>query len=311
MRHRGPAIRALGSAMSNAAAHSRVTDPDAELEHPVHGRPVSQVLRLSHGQFLGETRRRMEAGSFLMTETAHTRRTFVPLHSHEDAHFVFIVSGAYDTIARQQGHHAEPRLIFNPAGTTHRDHFRSETGRFFTITVARDEHTRLEGVSGRFTSPTGFGSGDVALVAARIVHEFRQADAHADIVLEGLAIELLGHVAREFEVARRGHPPAWLKRAIEMIRERCHERISIRQVAAEVGVHPYHLARTARTFFGKNPAELLGAFRIERAVALLADDTRTLVEVALDCGYADQSQFTRSFRRAMGTTPAAFRRLAS
>lgn len=50
--------------------------------------------------------------------------------------------------------------------------------------------------------------------------------------------------------------------------------------------------------------------RLRRAAQLLAQPERSITEVALDCGFGDLSNFVRTFRRATGVTPGAFRRAA-
>jgi len=50
--------------------------------------------------------------------------------------------------------------------------------------------------------------------------------------------------------------------------------------------------------------------RLRRAARLLAEDSRSVTDVAYDVGFADLSNFVRTFRRAAGVAPAAFRRTA-
>jgi AraC-like DNA-binding protein len=81
----------------------------------------------------------------------------------------------------------------------------------------------------------------------------------------------------------------------------------LRDIAAASGVHPSHLATAFRRAFGCTVGEVKRQRRMARAINLLARDT-PLAEIAAACGFADQSHFTREFRRAVGTTPANFRR---
>jgi AraC family transcriptional regulator len=85
--------------------------------------------------------------------------------------------------------------------------------------------------------------------------------------------------------------------------------VSVAEIAAAVGVHPLHLARTFRRFFNCSPGEYLRKCRIQLAANLLLGSKKTLAEIALISGFADQSQFTRSFRQYTGNTPANFRRV--
>ena len=67
------------------------------------------------------------------------------------------------------------------------------------------------------------------------------------------------------------------------------------------------LERTARRVLGLTPKQLIMRFRLEAALNLLITTDRPLAEVAAACGYYDQSQFGRHFRRVVGTSPSAYR----
>ena len=79
-------------------------------------------------------------------------------------------------------------------------------------------------------------------------------------------------------------------------------------LAEEVGVHPSHLARELRRTYGVSVGELVRRRRIEYALERLRSNDASLAEIAVDCGFTDQSHLTRSFRRVVGSTPGEYRR---
>jgi AraC family transcriptional regulator len=79
----------------------------------------------------------------------------------------------------------------------------------------------------------------------------------------------------------------------------------------ECGVHPTQLARAFRAFVGCTPGDLLRARRLEKAAKLLLNANLSLAQVAFDCGFSDQAQFTKAFRRNYGKTPGDYRRLSA
>jgi AraC family transcriptional regulator len=268
------------------------------------------IHRLQLGEFFGEQVQTFRANPFVFTEYRHTDQVDVPLHTHQYAHFALIVDGDYLTSARAA---ARPgagaaQLIFNPPGTTHRDRFRSPYGHCFAASVVADQWQRLSTEGSPLTDAIAFGASNVSVIAWRMFREFCNRDAVTPLVLEGLGLELLAYTARQGRSASRGKAPQWFQRAYELMRDRCCESITVREIAATVGVHPYHLARVTRTVTGRSPGELLREYRVQRAASLLSGTTKPIGEIALSCGYSDQSQLTRSFRRAFGATPAAYRR---
>ena len=61
---------------------------------------------------------------------------------------------------------------------------------------------------------------------------------------------------------------------------------------------------------GVTPHQYLVRARLRHAARLLADDTRSITDVALDVGFRDLSNFVRTFHRAAGVSPSGFRRAA-
>ncbi len=89
-----------------------------------------------------------------------------------------------------------------------------------------------------------------------------------------------------------------------------HEEIDLDRIAREAGLSPFHFLRLFAKVLGVTPHQYLVRSRLRRAARSLADDARPITDVALDVGFADLSNFVRTFHRAAGVSPGAFRRLA-
>jgi transcriptional regulator GlxA family with amidase domain len=76
-------------------------------------------------------------------------------------------------------------------------------------------------------------------------------------------------------------------------------------------VHPAHLSRAFKQHMGCSIGEYARQSRISRARTLLVASTLSLVDIAAECGFADQAHFSREFKRLAGSTPLAFRREAT
>jgi AraC-like DNA-binding protein len=82
--------------------------------------------------------------------------------------------------------------------------------------------------------------------------------------------------------------------------------VPIGELARELGWSRKRLAARFREEVGLPPKSLARLLRFERAKALLGDDRPSLTQLALECGYYDQSHLSNEFRRIAGTTPAAY-----
>jgi AraC family transcriptional regulator len=148
---------------------------------------------------------------------------------------------------------------------------------------------------------------DAVSVAWRIASELSRPDDVTPIALEGLALELLA-IASRSGAAPEPHS-AWLARATELVDEEYARPLALSALAAEVGIHPVHLARGFRARHGRSVGSYLREVRVRRAAERLAATNESIADIALAVGFADQSHMNRWFVRLMGTTPGAYRRV--
>ncbi len=88
------------------------------------------------------------------------------------------------------------------------------------------------------------------------------------------------------------------------------EPVDLESAAGVAGLSPFHFLRLFAGVLGVTPHQHLVRCRLRRAARLLAEDTKSITDVALDVGFADLSNFVRTFHRAAGVSPRAFRRAA-
>lgn len=89
-----------------------------------------------------------------------------------------------------------------------------------------------------------------------------------------------------------------------------HEPIDLESLAEQAGLSPFHFLRLFSNVLGVTPHQYLIRSRLRRAARLLADESRSITDVALDVGFGDLSNFVRTFHRAAGVSPRAFRKAA-
>jgi AraC family transcriptional regulator len=125
--------------------------------------------------------------------------------------------------------------------------------------------------------------------------------------LDGLVAELLAQVVRRCGRRADPTPPPWLRHARELVHDAPLGPPPLAQLAAELDVHPVHLARAFRDHFGVTIGAYARRLRVERARRLLLHGDEPLARVAVAAGFSDQSHMTREVRAALGTTPARLR----
>lgn len=126
-----------------------------------------------------------------------------------------------------------------------------------------------------------------------------------DSLLSDLLQELVPQARRPRPMPAEGAPR--FERVVEFLHAHLAERLTLEQLAAVANLSPFHFLRRFRAHYHATPQQLLMALRLQRAQRLLATG-RAPVEVAADCGLADQAHLTRAFARRYGVTPARYQR---
>jgi AraC family transcriptional regulator len=157
--------------------------------------------------------------------------------------------------------------------------------------------------------PTILSLGQAVLPALSRPNQVNQL--FVDHVLMALGI----HVAQTYGGMRPLAPPirgglaAWqVKRAKEILASNLDGRVQLKEVARECGLSVSHFSRSFRRSVGAAPHNWLLTRRIDAAKEKLRDGRLSLLDVALGCGFADQSHLTRVFTRIVGVSPGAWRR---
>ena len=266
-------------------------------------------IRLGLGQFFGHVLRGAEADGIVVREAAArpTHRS-VPRHTHQHAHFCLVLSGTFETTAYNfRGRCGCATLLFHPAGTTHADQFRSQAGRFVTVSLAPEFLEKVD-VPRLPEHSIALDDVEIGFPGARLRRELHIADSLSPPSTEGLTIELIGRLLARTERAD-SRRPAWLARALAFLRDRATDSVRVVDVAHAADVHPVHLARVFRRHLGLSPSEYLRRERVRAAMSLVEQTAEPLAAIAVSSGFGDQSELTKAFRRELGITPAVYRRV--
>ena len=95
--------------------------------------------------------------------------------------------------------------------------------------------------------------------------------------------------------------------AITFIDRHLDHRLTLPEIAAALGINPYHFAHVFKRSLGIAPHQYVIVRRIERAKVLLAQTRLPIADIALAVGFANQSHFSAHFHRVTGVTPHAYR----
>jgi AraC family transcriptional regulator len=222
----------------------------------------------------------------------------------EFPYLALVLQGSLEkTFARRRLALGDASALTMPAGAIHAARFGSAGARIIVIR-RRSSNGPSPSCLTRLAELEGPG---FTWLAWRLAAELRAPDSAAPIAAEGLALELLATASRDPGPRITRRVPPWLREAEEVLRSATTECLRLGPLAQAVGVHPAHLAREFRARHGVSVGEYGRRHRLARAAVQLATTESPIAEIASAAGFADQSHFTRLFRKHVGLTPACYR----
>ena len=272
---------------------------------------VSSASRAQHmraGSFFGAIQGKREQCGAIFTDLRHAAPRKLPMHSHELAFFALLLDGLYaERYGRRQSQYGPFTLMFRPAGIPHQDEIGPRGVRLYEIEIRPRWQKCLADCSAALDTPRDdIGGGPLLWLCMKLFREVQTSTAADDLAVESLVAEILSFAARACQQENR-HVPGWLSRIQDKLRTEHCRRLTLDELAREAGVHPVHLSRIFRRSVGEGIGDHIHRLRVRTACERLLDPCASLAEISFATGFADQSHFTRSFRRITGMTPGTFR----
>jgi AraC family transcriptional regulator len=274
--------------------------------------PIHSGYGCPHHELSGTTVATRSVPGFQLVENQYARGLTLARHSHCDAYLIYGLEGSYteshggsDSVVCSPG-----VLRYLPPNQEHSNVF-GHGARCLIVTVEPQVLQRVGRHTKTLERPGEIRGITSAWLGRRLYQEFCQDDPLSLITMEGILLEILADGAR-----RSGTPdpmppvPRWLRVAREFAEANFLRNLSLAEIAGAAGVHRVHLAREFRRYFSVTVGEFLRHRRVEHACRLVSTTNDPLADVAIACGFSDQSHFCATFRRQVGLTPGRFREMA-
>jgi AraC-like DNA-binding protein len=165
-------------------------------------------------------------------------------------------------------------------------------------------------------SSVAFDDATIAHLGWAVLPAVRNPGQANQLFLDHVFLALGTHVAQTYGGLRPpsrpvagGLAPWQVRRAKEIFSAKLDNGVALKEVARECGLSLSYFSRAFRRSVGVPPHTWLLQHRIEVAKEKLRDRRVSVSQVALTCGFADQSHLTRVFTRMVGLSPAAWRRV--
>jgi AraC family transcriptional regulator len=152
----------------------------------------------------------------------------------------------------------------------------------------------------------GSTSGSTYELCERFYREFVRGGSAASVAMEGLVLQLIAEIARA-ATTKRERRPAWLDDVRAFIDANYRGSWNLVELARTARVHPAHLSKSFSRSFGCTVGDYVRGLRVDFARRQMESSELTLSEIAIAAGFADQSHFTKTFKRIIGKSPREYR----
>lgn len=169
----------------------------------------------------------------------------------------------------------------------------------------------------QFGSRFGFADPHLVALARRLERQCLDGEPGGRLYTDTLSDALLTHLCVNYANAGPGRPaparssgglsPQARSRVYRHIEDNLAADLGLDELARLVDYSQQHFLRVFRKTFSTTPYQFIVGMRVERAKLLIRDGRLSLAEVALACGFCDQSHFSTCFARRVGVSPSRYR----
>nr|WP_221471475.1 AraC family transcriptional regulator [Amycolatopsis umgeniensis] len=132
-------------------------------------------------------------------------------------------------------------------------------------------------------------------------------DLYAESAAAFLTVHLLTRHALKPGPPSAGREDGRVRAAIDMMRDRLAEPLSLAEIAEEAHLSVYHFIRVFKEKTGETPHRFLGGLRIDEARRLLRDTDLPIAQIAPRCGFSTPGALSAAFLRHTGSRPSDYR----
>ena len=156
-----------------------------------------------------------EADGVIITETLHRADLRLPRHCHENANITLVLGGGFEEVVQRTAYDCVPSTaLLKPAGAEHLNCYGRHEAHCLIVEFGPAFVRRFPEGAALLAEATCWRSTSAGLLGFQMLREVCAPDSTSAIVLEGLALQLLGQTARCREISERlRQAPGWLSRA--------------------------------------------------------------------------------------------------
>lgn len=261
---------------------------------------------LTKGIYYGEKKLELDSKGIILSEyNYHIPQT--DWHYHENPYFMYVLEGQVFDINKKRKTTCTPgSFLLHNWDEQHFNTKESPSARGFHIEFERKwfEQKKLDLNLWEGSQP--IEDPRMHQLLGKLYFEFKCQDSFSEASIDLLLLQLCENT-QSHPASTSKAEPSWISQLRGMLNEQT-EDLSLHALSQTLGVHPVHLSRAVPKYLKTTLGDYIRQQKVKKALACLMDSSLSLTQITYICGFADQSHFTRTFKRYYHKTPRDFRK---
>ncbi len=264
-------------------------------------------MRISNkGKYYGAKNIELSLDKILLSQYNYSIET-TPWHYHENPYFMFVLHGEMiDNNKKVQSYLPAGSLMFNNWQEQHFGKRHSAEAAGFHVEFERSWIKENSIDRKIFEGSQKIDDPNIQLLLSKLYYEFLIADKYSEVAINLLLLRICDSIGLRNNTVEKT-VPSWVNRLKEILHYDS-TKFSLKSLSEELGVHPVHISRAAPKYLSVSLGEYVRKLKLRKAMSLLLDSNLSLVEIAYQAGFSDQSNFNHVFKSYYKLSPGSFRR---
>lgn len=257
---------------------------------------------LNKGEYSGNILNLVEFDGIITSKTAYSGNYDKSYHYHANPHLSFIIHGAHlERKSNQTSVRTTKDVLFYHSGELHQTiPFTSET-KNLNLEIDSD-FLQKHDISEELLEKAVLKNVRSKLFILKLNSELNFNDGLTPTALHSLLLDFVAEAdVKDYRQI------LWCTKLKEFLNDNWNHNHSLEELSVLLGVHPVTISKHFPKYIGCTIGEYVRRIRVIRSLDLLKSSRQSLTEIALYCGFSDQSHFTRTFKYLTGLNPKSFR----
>ncbi|MBZ0203791.1 MAG: helix-turn-helix transcriptional regulator [Ignavibacteria bacterium] len=262
---------------------------------------------LKTGSYLGAAKKTLNVNGLIVSDTEYRNKTHFPTHCHENPYFAFVLKGGYDeTNKHDKSRHTTGNVVFHNRHEKHSNENFTPYSRILNLELTEKWLKYHDINPGEVENISAINEKNIEPFASKLLFESIYSDHYSELSIDALAVEILEGLLSSSNTSVN-NSPAWASKIKEYLSDNDDVKISLTDLSMHTGMHSVHISRAFSKYFKMSFGDYIRKQKVQRSLALLRRKDFSITQIAHDSGFADQSHYTRIFKRFKGITPARYR----